>query len=89
MVILFVRHDVADFDAWKAGYDANAHVRSNGGVLSDAVYRSVDDPHTITVMHHFDDAAAAHAFTSSPELKGAMAALGVTGAPEMWFTQTA
>jgi quinol monooxygenase YgiN len=87
MVILFVRHDVADFDAWKQGYDANAHVRSNGGVLSDTVYRSVDDPNNITVMHHFDDEESAKAFTASPELKGAMAALGVTGAPEIWFTE--
>ncbi len=40
MAMLIVRHQVEDFDRWRAGYDANADVRTNGGVRHQMVYRS-------------------------------------------------
>jgi hypothetical protein len=87
MATLFVRHDVADYAAWRSGYDANSAVREGGGVLADAIYQSVDDPNDLTVRHDFADVAAAKAFASSPELHDAMAALGVVGQPTVWFVE--
>ncbi len=49
MVRLYVRHPVEDFDHWMRGYSANTAFREEGGVLGDAVYRSVDDPNDVTV----------------------------------------
>ena len=89
MVTLFVRHDVHDYAKWRQGYDENVSVRTNGGVRSDTVYRSVDDANNPTVSHDFDSIDAARAFAGSEELKAAMVALGVAGHPEIWFVEKA
>ena len=86
MATLFVRHKVADFGAWKKGYAEAKQVRDTGGVTSDGVYQSVDDPNDITVYHEFDSIDAARAFASSDVLKSAMQDLGVVGSPDIWFT---
>jgi hypothetical protein len=40
-----------------------------------------------TVTHQFKDLDTAAAFAHSDELKSAMAKAGVSGPPEIWFTQ--
>ena len=87
MVRMFARHQVADYDAWRKGYDA--FDRASLGVRSDAVYRSVGDPNEVTVVHDFDDRAAAEAFAGSDDLKAGMAEAGVVGAPSIWITTEA
>ncbi len=89
MAKLIVRHNVADYDSWRSGYDANNAVRDNGGVTADYVYRSADDGNDLTVIHDFDSVEAAKAFAGSAELKEAMMALGVVGAPQIWFVEEA
>jgi quinol monooxygenase YgiN len=84
MVRMFVRHDVADYAAWREGYDA--FDRSAMGVTGHAVYQSLDDPNNITVTHDFEDADAARALASSPDLRSAMENAGVTSEPVIWFT---
>lgn len=84
MVRMFVRHEVADYDSWRAGYDS--FDRSALGVTDHAVYRSLDDPNDVTVSHDFESAEAAHAFASAPELESAMRSAGVTSTPTIWFT---
>ena len=37
MVRMFVRHDVADYDAWRQGYDAFDSTRRSLGVTGQAV----------------------------------------------------
>lgn len=87
MVRLFVRHDVADFDVWRKGYDDRAALRDDGGVKSASVYRSASDGNDVTVIHDFDSAEAAQAFMAMPELKAAMDEIGVVGVPTIWITQ--
>ena len=87
MVRLYVRHTVADYGAWRRAYDDFAGQQRAAGVGAQAVYQSVDDPNDITVWHDFDDAEAARAFVSSPELREAMSSAGVQGEPQVWFTQ--
>jgi quinol monooxygenase YgiN len=86
MVRMFIRHNIADYGAWREGYDAFDAMRSSMGVTANAVYQSVDDPNDVTVTHDFEDADAARAFTSSPELRGAMENAGVTSEPMIWVT---
>ena len=84
MVRMFVRHEVADYDAWRAAYDG--FDRSALGVVAHAVYRSLDDPNDVTVSHDFGSEDAARAFASAGELEEAMRAAGVTSTPTIWFT---
>ena len=86
MLRMFVRHDVADYDAWKKGYDDFDETRRGMGVTGDAVYQAADNPTDVTVTHDFESEDAARAFVSSPELKGAMENAGVVGEPQVWLT---
>jgi quinol monooxygenase YgiN len=86
MVRLFIRHDVADYDTWRVGYDAFDETRRGMGVTGDAVYQAVGNPNDVTVTHDFESEDAAKAVLSSPELKGAMENAGVVGEPQMWIT---
>jgi hypothetical protein len=85
MVRLFVRHNVADYDAWRKVYDDFDAERRPLGVVDDAVYQSIDDPNDVTVWHDFDTAEAARAFASSEQLGNAMQRAGVQGEPQVWF----
>ena len=77
MTTTFVRHQVADYDAWRQVYNSVGELQRAGGVTSDAVYRSDDDPNNVLVMHQFGSADEAHAFFENPELRQAMLDGGV------------
>lgn len=83
MATTIVRHSVADYDTWKAGYDEAASLRTDNGVRSARVFRDPQDPSIVCVTHEFDSVDAAAAFVSLPELAEAMQRLGVTGAPRI------
>jgi hypothetical protein len=87
MATLFVRHQAADYAAWRRTYDAFQPKAKTLGVQSDAVYRATDDPNNITVTHEFATLEAAQAFAGSPELRAAMHDAGVVGAPTVWFAK--
>jgi hypothetical protein len=91
MARLFVRHDVADFDRWRSGYDdaERAGLRRELGVRADGVYQAADRSTDVTVWHDFDSVEAARSFVSDPRLAAAMADLGVTGEPQIWITTEA
>jgi hypothetical protein len=77
MTIMFLRHHVADYDAWRRVYDSVGELQREGGVTEEAVYRAEDDPNEVLVMHRFGSADEAHSFTENPELRKAMAQAGV------------
>jgi hypothetical protein len=85
MVRLFIRHNVADYQAWRQGYDDFDEQRRSMGVTGDAVYQSIDNPNDVTAFHDFDTAEQAQAFVGSDELKNGMQNAGVQGDPEIWF----
>jgi hypothetical protein len=85
-VRMFVRHEVADYAAWRKAYDSFAPIQKKAGVYYQAVYRSADDGNDLTVIHDFHSLEQAKAFAANPELKAAMAKGGVKGAPTIWYT---
>jgi quinol monooxygenase YgiN len=91
MTTLFVRHSVADYDAWRAGFDGPeaTAMKNEGGVLAATVYRSAEDPNDLTITHEFASLDAARAFAGSEGLHQAMEQLGVVGQPSVWFTESA
>jgi heme-degrading monooxygenase HmoA len=84
MVRMFIRHEVADYDAWRTVYDG--FDRRALGVLDASVCRSVDDPNEVTVVHDFGSEEAAREFMASGELEGAMRSAGVSSTPTVWLT---
>ncbi len=89
MATLFVRHKVADYAAWRTGYDEFDVARRGMGVTSDGVYQLEGEPTDVTVYHEFATMEAAKAFAASPQLKEVMEKAGVQGHPDIWFTQKA
>lgn len=85
-VRMFVRHEVADYGAWRKVFDAFAPIQKKAGVIYKAVYQSTDDPNDVTVIHEFRSLEQAKAFAALPELKTAMEKGGVKGAPQIWYT---
>ena len=81
MYVLAINHSVADYDKWKAGYDAMPPT-SRGAKFS-RVNVSVDDPNLITVVAGFDSLDTLRGFVSDPELKQAMKDAGVTSSPRI------
>ncbi len=89
MTTLFVRHQAADYAAWRKVYDAFQPKARTLGVQADAVYQAADNPNEITITHDFATLETAQAFAASPELGSAMHDAGVVGTPTIWFAQRA
>jgi len=89
MVRMFVRHEVADFGKWRKAYDDFDAERGGMGVVGNAVYRSAVDGNNVTVIHDFESLEKAKAFIDAPRLREVMEAAGVTGPPDVWFTNPA
>lgn len=88
-VRMYVRHEVADYAAWRKTYNGFDATRRKMGVTAQAVYRSVDNPNDVTVTHDFRSVDKAKAFAASTELKSAMEKAGVKDTPQIWFTTKA
>ncbi|MFL6136317.1 MAG: antibiotic biosynthesis monooxygenase [Frankiaceae bacterium] len=77
MATTFLRHNVNDYDEWRQVYDSVADLQRAGGVIEEAVYRSMDDPNEVLVMHRFGSLQEARAFFESDELRAAIDKAGV------------
>lgn len=80
-----LRHQVADFDSWLAGYDAAAELHQSAGIIGHAANRSLDDPSLITVYHQAETFDALHSFLADPQMQSGMLGAGVTSEPEVTF----
>ncbi len=84
---VLVRHPVADWDAWKQGFDDHESARKDAGMLGHHLNRGRDDPNMISIYLATSDLEKAKAFSSSDELREVMQDVGVTGPPEfLWMT---
>jgi hypothetical protein len=89
VVRMFIRHQVADYGAWRAVYDGLDPARIEMGASGHEVFQAIDDPNNVTAWHDFSTQEAADAFAHSPQLHEAMQQAGVQGTPDVWFTTSA
>lgn len=89
MSTVFVRHKVAEYDVWKAGFDDHERVRREYGLSDAGLYRSADDPNDVTIVLTTNDVARAQEFLSSDDLRETMGRLGVVAAPDIWIGEEA
>ena len=82
MVYINLRVNVADYDTWRKGFDANESNRKSAGSTGvNQFYRDVDNPNNVTLILEWDAADKAQAFLNDPNTKASMDAAGVTGRP--------
>jgi hypothetical protein len=86
---LFIRHNVADYAAWRKVYDDFDAERASMGVTRHAVYQSLDDSRDVTVWHDFATSEKAKGFVANQRLKEVMSNAGVQGTPQLWFVNEA
>ena len=89
MAWVMVSAPVADFDSWKAIFDANAGFREEYGSKGGMVFRGAEDPQRVTVLLEYEDAERLSEWLQSPRLKDNMAEAGVTGPPEITLLEQA
>jgi len=83
MTTVAVRHRVADFDTWKAGYDEHDAARKEFGCTGDMVLRDAADSDSILVLTFWPTAADAQAFATDPRLPEVMKKAGVVSEPRI------
>ncbi|HXH97078.1 MAG TPA: antibiotic biosynthesis monooxygenase [Gaiellaceae bacterium] len=75
MTTVLCRCLVADYDAWRPGYDHAVQVTP--GIRAFRLWRSQDDPNLVVIEETFDSREEAQAAWTSAETEAAMAADGV------------
>jgi hypothetical protein len=83
MIHVLIRHEVADYTAWKAVFDSNLDWRHKRGERSCHIFRSVEKANDLTLFFEWESPETARAFLASAELASKMAAAGVKGAPRI------
>lgn len=86
---LLVKHEVADWTAWKAVFDGHKPARDAAQLTLRGIARDVDNPNMLYMNFAVGDLKAARAFVASQDLKNAMAKAGVVGTPTIVFAETA
>ena len=72
MPYVLLQHTVADYDEFKAIYDADIRYRKRRGSHGARLFRSADDPNFRVMLFEWDTLEKAHTFASSSELEDAM-----------------
>ena len=86
---LSITHDVADYDAWKTGFDNHISTRQAADLKDIFVKRDINKANTITALFEVNDLDKAKAFVADPNLKDAMTKAGVISKPQIHFYKSA
>ncbi len=78
---------VESYERWKEGYDASVEQRKTAGEVSFQVFRTVDDPNSVTVLSVQESAERVQAFLDSPDLKERMEAAGIIEMGQMLIVE--
>ncbi|MCH8815017.1 MAG: cyclase [Chloroflexi bacterium] len=87
MASMFIKHRVADFDAWKKVFDEHETTRRQESMTAHSLHRDTDDPNLVTIAFRVSDLARARAFAESDNLREIMQRAGVEGPPDIWYTE--
>ena len=83
MPTAFIRHRVQDYEKWRRAYDDFTQANPSGVAVEPAVYRSVDDPNELLVIHRFSSSAEVQPWLGDTRRHQAMKAAGVLGSPQI------
>lgn len=85
MINLLIRHEVADYPAWRSVFDSVLDWRQKNGERSYRIFHSAGNINDLTLFFEWDSLERARAFMASEELKSRMAKAGVKGEPQVDF----
>jgi hypothetical protein len=85
MIQVLVHHQVADYNSWRAVFDAALEFRHNGGECGCRIFRKAGNPNDLTLLFDWEDMDKAKHYMTSDELRKKMQLSGVVGVPEISF----
>ena len=83
MTYVLLKHTVADYDEFRAIYEADAPHRLRRGSKGARLFRSADDPNLLFMLFEWDNAGKARSFAKGTELHEAMEWASVIGDSEI------
>ena len=87
-ITVMVSLEVADFDAWKAVFDADSDNREKAGIRA-TPYKDMDNPNHVHVIGTAPSKESFLTFFSNPELQERIKKSGVQSPPEIKFLKNA
>jgi hypothetical protein len=85
MIHILVHHEVADYPAWKAAFDAALDWRHKNGEHSARIFHAAGNLNNLTLLFEWETLDQARAFMASDDLKARMAKAGVKGQPQVEY----
>lgn len=85
MTHVLIRHKVADFATWKAGYDAHAPARQNAGLKEVYLLRNIENQNEVVLLFAAENLKKAQGFVASRDLREVMQKVGVIDKPDIYF----
>jgi hypothetical protein len=82
-VYVIIPFRTTDYRWWKAIFDKFAESRVGWGAQSYVIYKGLDDPEAITVVHQFADREGAERFVADPSIRISIASWNADVVPEM------
>jgi len=77
MTTVVIRFLVADFDAWKIGYERAISGPLGADLRSHRIWRGQDDPNLVLIEERYDSRELAQAAFEHPATRDAMVADGI------------
>lgn len=85
MHYMLVRHEVKDFNQWKAVLDAQAKAHQGAKMELMHVWRDSDNPKMVVFLLRLHDVEKAKTFLNTPDVDNIGGKAGVVGVPEIYF----
>ena len=85
MPALLIRHHVADFDRWKAAFDAEDAVRRTHGCLRSHLFRSIGTGGEMLILLEWDNLDRAWMFAQSDDLRATLPRTDGDDEPDLWL----
>ena len=79
MMVMTIKHKVANYAKWKPFYDGHDSARQANGLHNYVIARGTQDPNMVLIALKMDDVEKAKAMATSPGTKEIMKKAGVTG----------
>ena len=77
MTTVLIRFRVADYDAWRKGYDSDLVGPLGADVRSNRIWRGQDDPNLVTLEETFESREVADSAVNHPAVQEAMVRDGI------------
>ncbi len=84
MATVFLKHEVADYSAWKPLYDADKPRHDAAGLKEIGVYREVSNKNMVLVIFEVENLETIKEMLQSEDLAKVMKEAGVLTKPEVW-----